>query len=762
MDNNSKTFVLQYFHGGKFVSSPSFSYVSSSIEKFQIDPDTTCLWDITGNVKELGYKDDVWVYYRVPRVPFNSDALVLIHDDNTLRQCMDFLNMMGIVDIYVDHMKNYKTLAKDNEVGEGSNETLIAGSSNVQFVGDETREEVFADYKEVEREEVQCEEAVVGEKEVSTDSKKVECEEVDCEEAVVGEEEASADSEDFLVNNEVCSDLDEEVEEIRGKLRAGRKITSTESSTDEESSEDNNEDAVEGQTFVGDETLEGEDVREIEDHESDYIPSDDPGEYGETDEESDDDICGAYRGKGKKSVGTKYDPACAFPLWEIGLRFEDHKQFKEAVRKYAIAKSVALKFKKSEPKRVRVCCKAGYPWTLFASIDKKLDCFSVKTYYPVHKCFRTNKNPMMNSKHVEKVYKEKILVDPKMKVHTLKELYRQELGVYASYSMCQRAIKHVLRKQKASYVEEYANLWGYADELLQSSPGSTVSIQVYRDNNHKAVFHRMYICFAALRKGWKEGCRPFIGVDGCFLKHVTEGLVPVINEFFPLLKHRMCARHIYANWHKKWKGMNRKIRFRNCVRSTFVEDFDDQLKILEGMGPTSTNDLLGIPPQHWSRAYFTGESKCDVVDNNLSEAFNGWIVDARCYPIISMLEEIRKMVMQRMHVKRTASSKWKTNIAPRPLQKFERNMDVSNQCKLIWNGDGGFEVTDGGNQHAVDLNNMRCTCRERELTGIPCSHAICAMHHESKDPQTYISNWYTKEIYDASYSQLGERYSSQK
>ncbi|KAK8548850.1 hypothetical protein V6N13_054381 [Hibiscus sabdariffa] len=709
MDNNSKTFVLQYFHGGKFVSSPSFSYVGSSIEKFQIDPDTTCLWDITGNVKELGYKDDVWVYYRAPGAPFNSDALVLIHDDNTVRQCMDFLNMMGIVDIYVDHMKNYKTLAKDNEVGEGSNKTLITGSSNVQFVEDETREEASADSKEVEREEVQCEEAVVGEKEVSTDSKEVECEEVDCEEVVVGEEEASADSEDFLVNNEVCSDLDEEVEEIRGKLRAGRKITSTESSTDEESSEDNNEDAVEGQTFVGDDTLEGEDVREIEDHESDYIPSDDPGEYGETHEESDDDICGAYRGKGKKSLGAKYDPSCAFPLWEIGFRFEDHKQFKEAVRKYAIAKGVALKFKKSEPKRVRVCCKAGCPWTLFASIDKKLDCFSVKTYYPVHKCSRTNKNPMMNSKHIEKVYKENILVDPKMKVHTLKELCRQELGVYASYSMCQRARKHVLRKQKASYVEEYANLWGYAVELLQSNPGSTVSIQ---------------------------------------------GLVPVINEFFPMLKYRMRARHIYANWHKKWKGMNRKIQFWNCVRSTFVEDFDDQLKISEGMGPTSTNDLLGIPPQHWSCAYFTGESKCDVVDNNLSEAFNGWIVDARCYPIISMLEEIRKMVMQRMHVKRTASSKWKTKIAPRPLQKFERNMDVSNQCKLVWNGDGGFEVTDGGNQHTVDLNNMRCTCREWELTGIPCSHAICAMHHESKDPHTYISNWYTKEIYDASYNHV--------
>ncbi|KAK8498769.1 hypothetical protein V6N12_066911 [Hibiscus sabdariffa] len=473
MDNNSKTCVLQYFHGGKCLSSPSFSYVGSSIEKFQVDPDTTCFWDTTGNVKELGYKDDVWVYYRVLGVPFNSDTLVLIHDDNTGNEVVE----------------------GSKEVGEGSNKTYIVESSNVQFVGDETREEASADSKDVE-----CEEDVVGEKEVSADSKEMECEE-------------------DVVNNEVCSDLDEEVEDIRGKLRASRKITPTESSTDDESDEDNNKDAVEG-------------------------------EYEETNEESDNDICEAYRGKGKKSVGTKYDPSCAFSLWEIGLR--------------------------------------------------------------------------------------------------------HELGVYASYSMCQRARKDVLKKQRASYVEEYANLWG--DGNNQLFPFAWEIVEVEGKESWKWFLTKLM-----------EDLGHPNGEGLTLMSEQQKGLVPVINEFFPLLKHRMCARHIYANWHKKWKGLNWKTQFWNCVRSTFVEDFDDQLKILEGMGPTSTNDLLGIPPQHWSHAYFTGESKCDVVDNNLAEAFNGWIVDARCYPIINMLEEIRKMVMQRMHVKRTTSSKWKTSIAPRSL-----------------------------------------------------------------------------------------------
>ena len=33
----------------------------------------------------------------------------------------------------------------------------------------------------------------------------------------------------------------------------------------------------------------------------------------------------------------------------------------------------------------------------------------------------------------------------------------------------------------------------------------------------------MYVCFEACRSGWKKGCRPIIGVDGCFLKTACKG-----------------------------------------------------------------------------------------------------------------------------------------------------------------------------------------------------------------------------------------------
>ncbi|MBA0776120.1 hypothetical protein Gotri_011169, partial [Gossypium trilobum] len=36
-------------------------------------------------------------------------------------------------------------------------------------------------------------------------------------------------------------------------------------------------------------------------------------------------------------------------------------------------------------------------------------------------------------------------------------------------------------------------------------------------------FKRFYVCFEALKKGWKEGCRPILGLDGCFLKGPFKG-----------------------------------------------------------------------------------------------------------------------------------------------------------------------------------------------------------------------------------------------
>ena len=71
---------------------------------------------------------------------------------------------------------------------------------------------------------------------------------------------------------------------------------------------------------------------------------------------------------------------------------------------------------------------------------------------------------------------------------------------------------------------EFSRLRDYADECLNQNPSSTVMIKTERTvPTSPPFFQRIYFCFAALKEGFKAGCRKIIGLDGCFLKGSLKG-----------------------------------------------------------------------------------------------------------------------------------------------------------------------------------------------------------------------------------------------
>lgn len=81
-----------------------------------------------------------------------------------------------------------------------------------------------------------------------------------------------------------------------------------------------------------------------------------------------------------------------------------------------------------------------------------------------------------------------------------------------------------------------------------------------------------------------------------------------------------------------------------CAWSTYEEEFNDQLTSLGTVSEKAAKELISYPRQKWCRAYFETKSKNEMVDNNFTESFNKWILEARHKPIIKMLEEIRVKV----------------------------------------------------------------------------------------------------------------------
>ncbi|KAF3651649.1 putative enzymatic polyprotein-like [Capsicum annuum] len=226
-----------------------------------------------------------------------------------------------------------------------------------------------------------------------------------------------------------------------------------------------------------------------------------------------------------------------------------------------------------------------------------------------------------------------------------------------------------------NHVKKFGRIFDYRDEILRSNPGTTCVVKVdYSDDSGKLVFQSFYICFDPCKKAFLNGCRRCIGLDGCFLKGVTKrqllvavakdgnnqmlpvawavvqyenkniwiwfvklliedlgltddrdytiisdmqkGIRATLIELLPKVEHRMCARHILANWGKKWRGLQRKNQFWKCARSTFKAELKKNLNQLAMLGGEDiVPDLLhykGIPCPHGIAAILY--KKLDPID----------------------------------------------------------------------------------------------------------------------------------------------------
>jgi len=222
----------------------------------------------------------------------------------------------------------------------------------------------------------------------------------------------------------------------------------------------------------------------------------------------------------------------------------------------------------------------------------------------------------------------------------------------------------------------------------------------------------------------------------------------------PNAEIRWCARHIWANWKKDWRGEERRRKFWQVARASFEVLLQSKLDDLSELGVGIVEALLKYNKEAWCRAYFKEHSKCDVVENNMCETFNSWILGARFKSIITMLEEIRVKVMERMNHMREFSEKWITDVAPMAMDILRKNAEIADNCEVKFNGDLGFEIHDPPYKHVVDLRKKVCSCRSWQLKGIPCGHALTTIHYKDWVVDTFVDHWYKKETYLKAYNRF--------
>ncbi|KAH9617401.1 hypothetical protein KSS87_018893 [Heliosperma pusillum] len=342
---------------------------------------------------------------------------------------------------------------------------------------------------------------------------------------------------------------------------------------------------------------------------------------------------------------------------------------------------------------------------------------------------------------------------------------------------------------------------------VRSDHNNTIKFQLNAN-----VFHRMYICFAALREGFLAGCRPFISIDGCWLKgpyggqllvavgrdgnnqmfpiawavvdventeswswflqllaedlrtlagagytimsDQQKGLLKAVAETWPQAEQRVCARHVYMNFREVFGGgQEYRMHFWKIAKSTTPNEFKENIDKLGDISPEAAADLMGRNYEKWCRAFYTPQCQCDAVDNNMSEVFNAYILNSRHKPIITMLEDIRESIMERLHKKRDFIRSKNLAICPRAQEQLEKAKITARGWNSVFGGKFTIGVREGATQvrYVVDLLNKTCSCNAWQLSGIPCNHSVAAIWHNKERPEAYVAECYKKSMYLKAY-----------
>ncbi|XP_076884305.1 uncharacterized protein LOC143533377 [Bidens hawaiensis] len=364
---------------------------------------------------------------------------------------------------------------------------------------------------------------------------------------------------------------------------------------------------------------------------------------------------------------------------------------------------------------------------------------------------------------------------PNLSAKELKAKFQQMHQVQLSESKMRRAKTIALKRKDGDHTKQYTHLRSYIDELLKANPGGTNKLDVEpcaNPNLKTRQFRMIYVCYAALVKGFKLLGRELLGLDGCFMKGKyhgqiltavgtdgnnclypvafaiveaectdswkwfldligddldlphdanftfisdrQKGLIQEVESVFHRAEHRFCCRHIHKNLRQTWRGDLYKGLFYRAASATSVPYFNMAMEEIKKTNLDMFLWLSKIPTARWSRSHFSGRAKSDMLLNNLCESFNKQLVGARDRPIITCLEYIREcLTMRIVTVKKMQAT------ARGPYRKQQKHGMKSKQK----------QVKSLISQCVVNVGDRTCTCRRWDLTDMPCKHAVAALYN---------------------------------
>ncbi|CAI9278984.1 unnamed protein product [Lactuca saligna] len=397
----------------------------------------------------------------------------------------------------------------------------------------------------------------------------------------------------------------------------------------------------------------------------------------------------------------------------------------------------------------------------------------IKSLREDHNCSRAFKLwSVVTYKWIGKQFVTDILEFPKMSLRKMKAIVSRLFNINVSVGQCRNARRFSLCEIEGDLKDHYFKLWEYSVEIKRANPGSHVEVYVQPQSNSIVVFERFYVSFKGVVDGWLNGCRKVIGIDGCFLKGICKGeLLSAVgrdgnNNIYPIawaivnVENKSTCKWFLDNLIDDINegGNDNEITlmsdghkgdcyikpFWRDEKATTIQNLELAMKEIKSFDVGAYDYLIKRDPNCWSRDFLKVGIGCDAMENGVSKSFNADIKEARKKPLITMLEDIRVFVMERLYMQKGKGLGWNLVICPTIRKKL-------GELKKLISGYIQFEVVQGDERYGVDLEKRKCGCRGWKLTEIPCVHAICAISSLNLDLEEYVAEWFTKSAFLRAY-----------
>ncbi|XP_044508247.1 uncharacterized protein LOC123227487 [Mangifera indica] len=495
----------------------------------------------------------------------------------------------------------------------------------------------------------------------------------------------------------------------------------------------------------------------------------------------------------------------------IGQEFPDVKAFRNAIKEAAIAQHFELRIIKSDLIRYFAkCATEGCPWRIRAVKLPNTPTFVIRSLEGTHTCGKNAQNGHHQASvdwivsFIEERLRDNINYKPKDILHDIHKQY----GITIPYKQAWRAKERGLAAIYGSSEEGYCLLPSYCEQIKKTNPGSIAEVFTTGADNR---FQRLFVSFYASIYGFLNGCLPIVSVGGiqlkskylgtllsatsfdadgglfpvafgvvdaesdeCWMWFLSElhkalemnaetmprltfisdgqkGIADAIRRRFPNSSQALCMRHLSESVGKEFKNSRLVHVIWKAANATTTLAFKDRMAEIEDISSEAAKWIQQFPPSRWALVHFEG-TRYGRLSSNIEE-FNKWILEARELPIIQVIERIHCKLITEFVARRINSNSWYSVLAPSAEKHMIEAINHASTYQVLRSDEVEFEVLSAERSEIVNIGTHCCSCRDWQLYGIPCSHAVAALISCRKDVYAFTEKCFTVASYRETYAE---------